>query len=68
MPYDPDRRRIRKNELATRRGCTPRTVDNHVARGVLPQPHRDELGRPFWWSDEIAQHESRLEQREAAAA
>lgn len=67
MQYDPDRRRVRKNELATRRGHTVRTLDNHIARGILPQPHRDELGRPFWWSDEIAAHEAALEQREAVA-
>lgn len=67
MTYDPDRHRVRKNDLASRYKCTARTIDNRVGRGALPQPHRDELGRPFWWSDEIAEHEAALEQREAAA-
>jgi len=68
MTYDPDRRRVRKNELATRYGCTARTIDYRVQNGRFPAPHRDELGRPFWWSDEIAAHEAQLERREAAAA
>lgn len=67
MTYKPDRLRVRKKDLATRYGCTVRTIDNRVERGVLPSPHRDELGRPFWWSDEIAAHEAALIEREAAA-
>ena len=66
MTYDPTRRRIRKNELAARNGCTARTIDNRVARGVIPSPHRDEFGRPFWWSDEIARHEAKLTGEAAA--
>ena len=66
MSYDPDRRRLRKRDLAARNSYTTRTVDNHVARGLLPPPQRDELGRPFWWSDVIEEHEAKLE-REVAA-
>jgi hypothetical protein len=68
MTFKPDRRRVRKNELAARYGCTVRTIDNRVARGALPAPHRDELDRPFWWSDEIALHEAKLDRRAEAAA
>lgn len=67
MTFNPDRRRVSKKQYAARNNCTPRTIDNRVARGALPPPNRDELGRPFWWSDEIAEHEAKLYQREARA-
>lgn len=66
MSFDPTRRRLRKRDLAKRNSCSTRTVDNHITRGLLPPPQRDELGRPFWWSDVIEAHEAKLE-REAAA-
>lgn len=66
MTYNPNRCRIRKNELARRYGCTTRTIDNRVSRGVIPSPHRDEFNRPFWWSDEIARFEAELTGEAAA--
>jgi predicted DNA-binding transcriptional regulator AlpA len=60
MTFNPDRKRLRKNQVAQRNGCHPRTIDNRVRSGAFPPPHRDEIGRPFWWSDEIAQHEATL--------
>ena len=66
MTFDPTRRRVRKTQLATRSDCTPRTIDNRVKAGVIPAPHRDEFGRPFWWSDEIAAHEAQLVAAEGA--
>lgn len=67
MTFNPDRRRVYLRPLAERNNCTPRTIDNRVAAGVFPPPHRDELGRKFWWSDELAEHEAKLDHQEAAA-
>ena len=54
------KRRLRKRDLAERRNCTTRTIDNHIQREILPQPHRDELDRPFWFEHEIDQHDEQL--------
>lgn len=66
MTFNPDRRRQYLRHVAERNNCTGRTIDNRVKAGVFPPPHRDELGRKFWWDDELAAHEAKLE-REAAA-
>ena len=60
MTFKEQRRRLYLRHVAKRNACTPRTVDNRVKAGVFPAPHRDELGRKFWWDDELAAHEATL--------
>lgn len=66
MTFNPDRRRLYLRDVATRNGCTPRTIDNRVRAGVFPPPHRDELDRKFWWDTELAEHEAKLTGEAAA--
>lgn len=60
MTLDPNDYRLYKSQLARRFSCTPRTIYNWWAAGVLPEPHRDEFDRPFNYATEIAEHEARL--------
>lgn len=65
MTFKPDRQRLYLRHVAERNSCTRRTIDNRVRAGRFPPPHRDELGRKFWWSDELAEHEATLDARSA---
>ena len=60
MKFDPSRTRLYKSQIAARVNRTPRSVDNWIAQGKFPTPYRDENGRPFWWSDDVARHEAAL--------
>jgi len=44
------RRRLTKRQLAEIEGCSTRTIDRGVARGVYAQPEVENK-RLFWWSD-----------------
>jgi hypothetical protein len=68
MPYFQDRTRLYKNDIAKRINRSVRSLDNWVKAGKFPHPLRDEYGRPFWWSDDVARHEAELAQRLRDAA